>query len=235
MKPQPNWQYDEMVQVGTDFSDSAQAEAWDAKREKLGDIKAENEFIIKTLGLAKEHTLIDMGTGTGTLALQAAGACARVYAVDVSPAMLSVARQKADKAGAANIEFHHGGFLTYEHAAGPVDAVVSQAALHHLPDFWKLVAMRRIAGMLKDAGRLYLADVVFSFEIDEHGQVFDNAIRDWTARMGEESTSEIEGHFREEYSTTAWIMEGLLRQAGFRICRANYTEPTFANYSCERQ
>ncbi len=32
-----------------------------------------------------------------------------------------------------NIEFHNIGFLTYMHKGEPLDAVVSQLALHHLP------------------------------------------------------------------------------------------------------
>jgi hypothetical protein len=46
----------------------------------------------------------------------------------------------------------------------PLGAAVTQIALHHLPDFWKQIALIRIAGMLKDGGRLCLRDMVYSFD-----------------------------------------------------------------------
>ncbi|MEA1893594.1 MAG: hypothetical protein U9N36_00045 [Euryarchaeota archaeon] len=51
--------------------------------------------------------------------------------------------------GISNALYCHGGFLAYEHEAEPADAMVSIVALHHLPDFWKLVALTRAAKMLK--------------------------------------------------------------------------------------
>jgi hypothetical protein len=41
-----------------------------------------------------------------------------------------------------------------------VDAVVTTLALHHLPDFWKGMALKRVHGMLKRGGRLYIHDVI---------------------------------------------------------------------------
>lgn len=45
---------------------------------------------------------------------------------------------------AKGIEAVEGGFLTYEHEGEPVDLVHTRNALHHLPDFWKAVALARI-------------------------------------------------------------------------------------------
>ncbi len=44
--------------------------------------------------------------------------------------------------------FQQSGFLTYEHLAEPIYFVVIKAALDHLPDFWKLVALVGITAML---------------------------------------------------------------------------------------
>jgi putative AdoMet-dependent methyltransferase len=52
----------------------------------------------------------------------------------------------------ANIEFVHAGFLTYAHRDEAADAVVSRMALHHLPDFWKVVALDRVRALLKKGG-----------------------------------------------------------------------------------
>jgi hypothetical protein len=62
----------------------------------------------------------------------------------------------------SNIEVEQAGFLTYEHEGTPADFVYTRNALHHLPDFWKALALTRIAAMLKPSGVLRLRDLVFS-------------------------------------------------------------------------
>ena len=64
-----------------------------------------------------------------------------VTAVDVSPAMVATLRQRAAAEGLTNLVAVQAGFLTYEHAGPPVDGVFTRNALHHLPDFWKAVAL----------------------------------------------------------------------------------------------
>ena len=179
----PEWQWDERVQVGTDYQDPAEVAAYDARMGRFRDVQAENRAILEALALTPEQILLEFGTGTGSFAIAAAGVCAAVYACDVSPMMLAYAREKAQRAGASNITFLLGGFLTYTHPGPAVDAVVTQLALHHLPDFWKGVALGRIAGLLKPGGKLYLRDVVFSFPAADHASRFDAVLADYTEPM----------------------------------------------------
>ncbi len=137
--------------------------------------------------------------------------------------------------GLKNIEFHRGGFLTYDHRAKPVDAISTVAALHHLPDFWKLIGLQRLASMLKPNGRLFLFDVVFSFDIDEYERGIKRFIRKATGHMGPSGQSESETHVREEYSTCDWIMEGLLERAGFTVESADYRDEFLAAYLCTKR
>jgi demethylmenaquinone methyltransferase/2-methoxy-6-polyprenyl-1,4-benzoquinol methylase len=46
--------------------------------------------------------VLDLGTGTGALALRAAARGAKVVAIDINPAMLTIARHKAQAAGLAD-------------------------------------------------------------------------------------------------------------------------------------
>ena len=229
----PAWFYNEWQQIGVDFEDTAQVEAFD-RNQKSSSPEAERS-LIQRLGISKGHTVIDLGAGTGTFAIQAAIAGAYVYAVDVSPVMLDYARQKACNANAFNIEFYHNGFLTYEHNAEPADFIVTKSALHHLPDFWKMVALLRIASMLKNEGILYLRDVIFSF----NPAVYQSHIEDWIERVakppGEGFTKlDFEMHVREKHSTFAWIVEGMLQRAGFKIVEADYLTPESAQYVCKK-
>ncbi len=114
--------------------------------------------------LGAESTMVDLGAGSGQFALAVAHVCERVVAVDVSPVMLERLRQKLAARQLANVETIDAGFLSYEHAGGPGDVVYSRYALHHLPDFWQALALRRIAGMLRPGGVFRVWDVVYGFD-----------------------------------------------------------------------
>lgn len=230
----PAWQYNEMQQVGTDYTDEAQVEAYDRQMQKLRDINEETEAIIKSINLKRNETILEIGTGTGSFAIEAAQHCEKVIAIDVSLKMLEYAQQKARMMGITNVEFDNAGFLTYCHTGKPLDAVVSQLALHHLPDFWKIIALRRIFEMLKDGGKLYLRDTVYSFDVDNHKSFFDNLIDGVKNDFGVELACDFEVATREEYTTLDWIMEGLLRRAGFHIDKIDYSEGFMAFYVCTK-
>lgn len=231
----PGWQYDEMKTVGVNYSDISEVQAYDERMGRLRDVKHECREIVNILGLTPASTVIEFGAGTGAFATEAARHCARVIAVDTSAAMIEFARRRAVKAGVKNIEFHQAGFLSYEHPGEPVDALVSQIALHHLPDFWKLIALKRVYRMLKDGGRLYLRDVVFSFDSDSYQSFFDRWIEGIRTAAGEEMAQDTEISIRDEYYTLDWVMEGLLARAGFAIIKVEYTEGFMAVYRCEKK
>ena len=119
-----------------DWSSEEEIQFYDERMRNTRDVDGETRAALAALDLSDSHTLLEIGAGTGDLAIAAAKACRSVYAVDLSQAMLDLAREKAASQGVSNIEFIHAGFLTYEHQAEPVDAAASQLALHHLPDFW---------------------------------------------------------------------------------------------------
>jgi ubiquinone/menaquinone biosynthesis C-methylase UbiE len=235
MNARPDWFYDEMRHVGVDYSDAKEAGQYDERHSRFRNVEEENRAILDAIQLEPGQTLIDLGTGTGAFALQAAPRCEKVFAVDISPAMLARASQKAKESSLGNIEFLQGGFLTYEHAAEPVDAAVSKLALHHLPDFWKLIALQRIRAMLRPGGRLYLMDVVYGFDSNKCIERIDEMLKQFAADAGAEAAASLRGHVQNEYSTLDWIMEGLLARAGFRIDRADYRRGYLAHYLCTRE
>lgn len=229
----PAWYYDEMKLVGVDFEDPAQVEAYD-RNQTVSTTEAE-QALITQLGIAAGHTVIDLGAGTGTFAIQAALAGAKVYAVDVSHSMLAYAQQKAQRMGAKNIEFHQAGFLSYSHQGEKADFLVTKNAFHFLPDFWKIVAFLRMAQMLKAGGIFYLRDVVFSFAPDE----YQTKINAWIERVAKPEGSgwtarDFEMHIKEEHSTFGWIIEEMLTLAGFTILEADYFAPEYAQYVCQK-
>jgi cyclopropane fatty-acyl-phospholipid synthase-like methyltransferase len=235
MNQQPNWYYNEMLLPGQDFFSPEVVRAYDEKHGKFRDVEKDNEQILDLLSVRAGQSVIDIGTGTGSFAVQAARRGAMVYAVDISRNMLDYAREKAEKAGVTkNIDFRLGGFLSYEHSGEPVDAIASQMVLHHLPDTWKQVAIQRVADMLKPGGKFFLADVVFSFQPKDYDAYFSKILADFGRKCDDTSFSSFETHIRQEYSTLDWIMEGILSRAGLTIEKLDRREGFLASYSCSK-
>jgi ubiquinone/menaquinone biosynthesis C-methylase UbiE len=179
--------------------------------------------------------VIDLGAGTGNFAIQAAKRGVKAIAVDISQNMLDYAREKAEKAGVAkNMEFKLGGFLSYEHQGEPVDAVESQMALHHLPDMWKQVAIQRVADMIKPGGVFFLADVVFAFKPAEYKPYFTHLVDEFGRKTDDAEFSNFQTHIRQEYSTLDWVMEGIIRRAGFIIEKFEFHQKFIGNFLCRK-
>lgn len=227
----PTWFPDELAHAGQEHLDAQYVAGYDAK---AGANPDEDLLPLRALGLNDTSSLVDLGAGTGTLALAAAPFCRRVVAVDVSAPMLARLERAAAGSGLTNLEVVHAGFLTYEHTGPAADVVYSRNALHHLPDFWKSVALTRIAAILRPGGVLRLRDLVYAFDPAEADAVFEawlgNAVEDpargWTR-------AELETHIREEYSTYTWLLEPMLQRAGFTIQDVHHAgSRTYSVYTC---
>lgn len=227
-----SWQYNEFKQVGKDYTRQEEVDIYDSTHSDFRDLKKENEAILKDLECQNSDVIIDFGAGTGAFAIQASQQCAKVIAVDVSETMINFSKAKAEKAGRSNIEFYHGGFLSYEHKQAPVDSIVSNLSFHHLPDFWKGIALKRMYSMLKPAGTLFIRDVVI--EDEKAINRIEAFIEKQTEAGGNFLREDAEEHFREEFSTYNWIMEGLLKRAGFSIKSKNVDGGVFASYLCTK-
>lgn len=226
---QPGWFLDEIAHAGRENLDAVHVARYDKKE----DAGAPAEVaLLRELGLAQDSVVIDFGAGTGQLALAVAPACAWVVAVDVSPVMLNLLHDKVSAAGLTNVEVVQAGFLTYGHDGEPVDFVYSRYALHHLPDFWKALALERIRRMLRPGGVLRLCDVVYSFEPAEAVA----RIEAWCATAGADVEDEwlrweLEEHVRDECSTFTWLLEPMIQRSGFDIEDAVYSrDGVFARY-----
>jgi len=221
------WYPVEREHAGPEHLDADYVAGYDAKtRLDLEDALG----LLRRQGLGDGTTLLDLGCGTGLLAAAAASEAGRVVGVDPSPAMLAVARRRC---GA--VEWVEGGFLTYEHEGDPPQLVHSRNALHHLPDFWKGVALSRIRTLLAPGGILVLRDLVYDFEPADA----DRRIDDWLAGAAPTSAegwtrAELETHVRNEHSTFAWLLESLLEHAGFEIIERDVRGRIYATYVCRR-
>jgi ubiquinone/menaquinone biosynthesis C-methylase UbiE len=212
---------DELAGAGRENLDPDHVARYDGKMDAAG---AHEVALLADLGLGSDSVVVDIGAGTGQFTLAAAHRCARVVAVDISPVMLARLQERVGALGLENVAVVRGGFLTYVHEGDPADVVYSRYALHHLPDFWKAVALSRLRAMVRPGGLLRLWDVVWNFD---PGQAADR-IEAWCATAGtqvegEWSRDELEEHVREEHSTFTWLLEPMIERAGFTIEEATYS------------
>ena len=223
---------DELAHAGPEHLDAAFVAGFDRKQ---GYPSPEEDIAaFESRGLGKASVVVDLGAGTGQFALPAAWRFGHVIAVDVSRAMLGAMRSKAAAISAPlpSLEYVQGGFLGFS-PAQPVDGVYSLNALHQLPDFWKAIALTRIAAMLRPGGVLRLRDLVYDFRPREAEEVFAgwlaNAATDPAAGY---TAADYAEHIRTEHSTFRWLLEPMLTAAGFEIADISYERRLYAAYTC---
>jgi len=104
--------------------------------------------------------VLDIGCGTGTLAIMAALKGAKVRGIDINPRMLEIAREKAEKSGVSqNVEFIEMGVgELYTEGENSYDVIVSVLCFSELSEQEQDFALSMIKKILKPGGLLLIAD-----------------------------------------------------------------------------
>jgi len=226
---------DELAHAGPEHLDAAFVSGYDRKQgypEPDADITA-----FEAHGLGRSSAVVDLAAGTGQFAVPAARRFGHVTAADVSPVMVDVLRRRAAAAGLDNLDCVRAGFLSYTPPSGrPADGVYTRNALHQIPDFWKGIALQRIADVLRPGGVLRLRDLIFDFEPREAAGVFGG----WFAGAAEDpaagyTAADYAEHVRTEYSTYRWLLEPLLAAAGFEVVDVSFERRLYGAYTCVKR
>jgi 2-polyprenyl-3-methyl-5-hydroxy-6-metoxy-1,4-benzoquinol methylase len=216
-----DWYYNQRRQLGLD---SVVASIYD--RHDDSDIRA--RAALTMLGVQRGWRVADIGCGNGVLAVEAALMGAEVDAIDISPAMLALANIQARDRKVA-IRTQPAGMLSFAYQPNAYDLIVSEFTLHHLPDFWKAVAMSRIYRALKPGATFYLRDIVYASMPDAVERDVDQWA-DFEIKNHDVPRESVVTHMRDEYSTFGWVMERMLADVGFTLVSADYHAPMHGTY-----
>jgi ubiquinone/menaquinone biosynthesis C-methylase UbiE len=116
-------------------------------------------LLLEGAGLESGQRVLDLGCGTGTLALLAKERqpAAELTGLDADPAMLAQARTKAERAG-VELELTEGYSTALPYPDESFDRVLSSLFFHHLNPEPKRQTAREIHRVLRPGGELHVAD-----------------------------------------------------------------------------
>jgi 2-polyprenyl-3-methyl-5-hydroxy-6-metoxy-1,4-benzoquinol methylase len=131
------------------------ASRWDAMLDEHPEQRdGELQRVIAALGVQPGMRLLDAGCGSGQWAVGFAEYGSQVTAIDLSPSMLSHARQNAAEAG-VDIEFREGDIAGIEDPEATYDVIHCRCSLQFNPD--PVAVLRVFQRILKPEGRLFVA------------------------------------------------------------------------------
>jgi ubiquinone/menaquinone biosynthesis C-methylase UbiE len=149
--------------------DGSIAETWDSRVEAWSEVCATPVFqsfrdrIVSESRLTGAETVLDLGCGTGLVALAVAERCARVIGVDVSQEMLR--RFARDASAVGGVDLILGDMRRIPLPDASVDVVTSCYAFHHLVDDGKELAAAEAMRVLRPGGRLVVVDMMFALTL----------------------------------------------------------------------
>jgi arsenite methyltransferase len=115
-----------------------------------------------------DEQVVDVGSGAGLDSLIAArmvGPNGQVIGVDMTRAMLEMARKSATEVGLGNVEFREGLAESLPVPNSWANVVISNGVLNLVPD--KLAALQEMARVLKPSGRLQIGDIMVQQAVPE--------------------------------------------------------------------
>lgn len=117
--------------------------------------------LVAAAAVRPDERVIDLGAGTGFVALAVAPSAAEVVGVDLSVRMLDVLRERARQSDLKNVSTTAADLAEVDFPRGSANVVVSNYALHHLEDADKRAVVERARSWLVPGGRIVIADMMF--------------------------------------------------------------------------
>jgi ubiquinone/menaquinone biosynthesis C-methylase UbiE len=122
-------------------------------------VRAIREHLVEIAAAAPGERVLDVGCGTGRLAIDLAArvGAGAVHGIDPSPEMIAVAKRNAVKA-AARVDFQVAVVEALPFPDASFDLVTSSLMLHHLPGDLKRKGLAEVRRVLRPGGRFVAVD-----------------------------------------------------------------------------
>jgi ubiquinone/menaquinone biosynthesis C-methylase UbiE len=140
-------------------------DTWDEVAESDA-FRALRDRVVELAELRVDDEVVDLGAGTGLLALAIAPAVAEVVAVDISERMLERLEDRAATDGVRNLRTLEADLRQLPLDDESATLVVSNYAFHHLDDAGKELALSEARRILRPGGRLVVCDMMFSLSLE---------------------------------------------------------------------
>lgn len=121
--------------------------------------------IIAAMSLTGEERALEVACGPGIVAQAVAPLVSELVCIDATPEMLSLAKQRLTRSGAANVNFMEAMAEDLPFQPGEFDLLVTRLSFHHFPDIQTVLA--ECQRVLRPQGRLVVADIVTSENADK--------------------------------------------------------------------
>ena len=126
--------------------------------------KWDGQTFIDSMELDKGKSVLEIGVGTGRLAVRVAPLCGEFCGIDISPKTID--RAKENLSGQSNVKLHCGDFLTLD-ISHSFDIIYSSLTFMHIEE--KQKAINKAAALLKDGGKFVLSIDKNQDEFIEYG------------------------------------------------------------------
>lgn len=175
------------------------------------------DLLAERFALDRASRVLDLGTGTGQVALPLAARCGEVLALDISPEMIAEGQRAARREGVANIHWSVGAAEELPSDLGPFRLVTIGQAFHWMA---REVVLRRVWDQIVPAGGIALIGSKTIWGAPEPwAQVVTATVQRW---LGDERRAGGGSH-RDTRASDHQPFEVILSEAGFaRVERVEF-------------
>ncbi len=130
---------------------------WDKEQKRVENARKIGEAIVSSVPLSEDMNVMDFGAGTGLLTLYIQPYVKHIDAVDNSEGMLSVLKEKIEKAGIENITPVKKDLEKEDFGEEKYDLIVSSMTMHHIKNLENF--LKKLYRVLKKGGYIAVADL----------------------------------------------------------------------------